>query len=261
MCSPSKASGALPRTTQSIWFNFMPADSSADLAASHASSFGVSSARRMNLVIPAPTTATLRRLIGSLRTKNDNGTARRRDTAPGLRQPEPDIRHLTCARLPSELQDKLNNPVESTCLEWQAHAQSAAGNIDRHLAVSLRLACFYGSPELCSVGEKTQGDEMLQFLIGIGIVDFEQLDRLQGISNRGLAVGFFRGDANIIGPHPIARFQGSAVIGKSNAADPGRLRSSDFGPFFIGQDNNRATVRRLSNLRFPQRIGDVGRGF
>src|SRR5262245_18385990 len=116
MCSPSKASGAVPRTTQSIWFNFIPAESRADLAASHASSFGVSRARCMNLVIPAPTTATLRRLIGSLRDKNDGSAARRRDTAPGLRQSEPDIRQLTCTRLPAKLQDKLNNPVESTCL-------------------------------------------------------------------------------------------------------------------------------------------------
>src|SRR5215470_16047940 len=116
MCSPSKASGAVPRTTHSIWFNFMPADSSADLAASHASSFGVSSARRMNLVIPAPTTATLRWLIGSLRTNKDHRSAGCRHTAPGLRQSEPHIRQLACARLPAELQDKLNNPVEPTCL-------------------------------------------------------------------------------------------------------------------------------------------------
>src|SRR5262245_27330811 len=117
-----------------------------------------------------------------------------------------------------------------------AHAQSAAGNIDWHLAVSHRLACFYGSPELCSVGEKTEGDEMLQFLIGVGIVDLEESDLFSRILNRGLAVGSFRCDASIIRPHPIARFQRPAVIGKSNAADPGRLRSRDFGPFFIGQD-------------------------
>src|SRR5262245_33631281 len=116
MCSPSKASGALPRTTQSIWSNFISADSRADFAASHASSFGLSRARRMNLVIPAPTTATLRRLFGWLVTKNDDGAAGRRETPPGWRHPDPDIRQLTNPRRPADLQAKLNNPVESTCL-------------------------------------------------------------------------------------------------------------------------------------------------
>src|SRR5262245_49088954 len=116
MCSPSNASGALPRTTQSIWSNFISADSRADLAANHASSFGVSSARRMNLVIPAPTTATLRRLMGSLRTNNDHRSAGWRNTAPGLSQSEPHIRQLACARLPAQLQDKLDDPVKSACL-------------------------------------------------------------------------------------------------------------------------------------------------
>ncbi len=60
MCRPSKASGAVPWMTQSIWSSFISAESRAVLAASQASSLGVSRARRMNLVMPAPTTATLR---------------------------------------------------------------------------------------------------------------------------------------------------------------------------------------------------------
>src|SRR5918994_2228430 len=109
MWRPSKASGALPRTAQSICSNFIPADSRADLAASQASSFGVSRARCMNLVIPAPTTATLRRLTGSLRTENDDRAARSRHPAPGLRQSESDIRQLARTRLPAQLQDNFHD--------------------------------------------------------------------------------------------------------------------------------------------------------
>src|ERR1043166_103963 len=63
----------------------MFAESSAALAASHASSFGVSKARRMNLVIPAPITATLRAIVIPLLESPPRRlwSGRRATTAPG----------------------------------------------------------------------------------------------------------------------------------------------------------------------------------
>src|SRR2546425_1074386 len=58
MCIPSKASGAEPDTTDWMSFSSSPAESRAILVASKDSSFGLSSIRRRNSVIPAPTIAT-----------------------------------------------------------------------------------------------------------------------------------------------------------------------------------------------------------
>src|SRR3990170_4666174 len=58
MWTPSNASGALVRQTASTSASVSSHESSAAREASHASSLPVSSARRMNLVMPAPTTAT-----------------------------------------------------------------------------------------------------------------------------------------------------------------------------------------------------------
>ena len=60
MWTPSNASGAVPITTDSTSLISMPAESSAILPASKASSLPVSSIRRRNFVIPAPMIATLR---------------------------------------------------------------------------------------------------------------------------------------------------------------------------------------------------------
>src|SRR5437879_2659491 len=58
MCIPSNASGAEPDTTDWISFSSSPAESRAILVASKDSSFGLSSIRRRNNVIPAPMIAT-----------------------------------------------------------------------------------------------------------------------------------------------------------------------------------------------------------
>ena len=63
---------------------------------------------------------------------------------------------------------------------------------------------------------------MLQFLVRVGIVHFEEMDRTR-ILNCRLAVGSFRCDANVFCSHPVARFQRRTVIGKADAADPRRL--------------------------------------
>src|SRR5579875_2578544 len=59
ICTPSKASGALPSTTDSISLISMPAESKAALLASNAISLPVSSILLLNRVIPAPIIATL----------------------------------------------------------------------------------------------------------------------------------------------------------------------------------------------------------
>ena len=59
MCTPSKASGAEPDTTDWISFNSRPAESRAIRVASNDNSFGDSSMRLRNNVMPAPTIATL----------------------------------------------------------------------------------------------------------------------------------------------------------------------------------------------------------
>src|SRR6267143_1604257 len=58
MCIPSNASGAEPDTTDWMSFSSSPAESRAILVASNESSFGLSSIRRRNSVMPAPTIAT-----------------------------------------------------------------------------------------------------------------------------------------------------------------------------------------------------------
>src|SRR3989442_6593174 len=58
MCIPSKASGAEPDTTDWMSFSSSRAESRAILVASKDSSFGLSSIRRRNSVIPAPMIAT-----------------------------------------------------------------------------------------------------------------------------------------------------------------------------------------------------------
>src|SRR5580700_2494902 len=85
MCTPSKASGALPITTDWTSFIVIPAEASAMLDASYESSLPVSSSLLLKRVMPAPITATLLLIIESRR-EYRHATGRRRDAPPGLHQ-------------------------------------------------------------------------------------------------------------------------------------------------------------------------------
>src|SRR6266851_9192131 len=111
---PSKASGAEPDTTDWMSFSSSPAESRAILVASKESSFGLSSIRRLNSVIPAPTIATRFFISRLLLVAQHRYCPRRRwYSSPALNDSFLRSRNLQASRLSPELQNCLEHSVKT----------------------------------------------------------------------------------------------------------------------------------------------------
>src|SRR2546422_11250665 len=104
MCTPSNASGADPSTTASISFSVRPAESKAIFVASNDNSFPVSSIRRRNRVMPAPTIATRRFTFTALLVaQHRDSSSGRGYSSPALDHGSLGLRDLHGTRFPAEL--------------------------------------------------------------------------------------------------------------------------------------------------------------
>src|SRR3990172_1782479 len=177
MCTPSKASGAVPIHTAWMSSRVISHDSRAIEAACQESSLPVSNARRTNLVMPAPTTATF--LIpmapSSSRAHHDDGAAGGGNTAPRLSQPDFDLLQLALAGRTAQLQHHLQRARQAGGVQKVADAEASAGDVHRQHPGGLERPFFQQRPRLTGSCQ-AEGFEMLEVFVGVCIVPFFEIE-------------------------------------------------------------------------------------
>src|SRR5271157_5767678 len=186
MWTPSKASGAVPMTTDSTSLISMPAESRAILPASKASSLPVSSILRLNFVIPAPIIATLL-IFSRSRRQRQRCPRPRRVPPPRKGQGVLGPLHLVGTCSPPELKHALQRPVRPHRLYHVPCPQRPAAGVQRR-PFSL------DEPEGLRL-RRPHRHQVLKQLIRVRVVDLKDVKRgqalLPGLLERG-AEGFPR---------------------------------------------------------------------